>query len=91
MARITLVSRSIGFSQASHETLVTLRKTFRRLHPKTGRSVFANDGDWAKAEITAERLHEVVGTTVHWEGGIRRECNVYRITSRGLDELRRRP
>ena len=59
-------------------------------HPKTGRSVFANDGDWAKAEMTAERLHEVVGTTVYWEGDIRRECNVYRVTPGGLDELRRR-
>ena len=61
------------------------------LQPKTGRSAFANDGDWAKAELTAERLHEVVGTTVHWEGGARRECNVYRITPKGLDALLKRP
>jgi hypothetical protein len=61
------------------------------LQPKTGRRVFANDGDWAKAELTADRLHEVVGTTVHWEGGTRRHCNVYRITPRGLDELHKRP
>ena len=60
------------------------------LQPKTGRSVFANDGDWAKAEMTAERLHEVVDRKVHWEGGTRRECNVYRITPRGLDQLRKR-
>jgi hypothetical protein len=60
------------------------------LHPKTGRSVFANDGDWAKAEMTAERLHEVVGSKVYWDGDSRRECNVYRITPRGLEELRGR-
>jgi hypothetical protein len=60
------------------------------LHPKTGRSVFANDGDWAKATMTEDKLHEVVGKTVYSEGGIRLECNVYRITPRGLDELRNR-
>ena len=74
------IARELGYSEEDVSTL----------HPKTGRSVFANDGDWAKAEMTAERLHEVVDTTVHWEGGTRRECNVYRITSRGLDELRKR-
>jgi hypothetical protein len=56
----------------------------------TGRSVFANDGDWAKAEMTADRLHEVVGEAAYWDAGVRRRCNVYRITSRGLDELRSR-
>jgi hypothetical protein len=56
----------------------------------TGRSVFANDGDWAKAVMTEEGWHEVVGTTAYWEGGTRRQCNVYRITPAGLDELRRR-
>jgi hypothetical protein len=61
------------------------------LQPKTGRSVFAKDGDWAKAELTAARLHELVGTTVHREGGAPRDCNVYRITPRGLEELRNRP
>jgi len=74
------ITRELGYSEADVSTL----------HPKTGRSVFANDGDWAKAEMTAERLHEVVGTTVHWEGATRRQCNVYRITSRGLDEVRKR-
>jgi hypothetical protein len=44
----------------------------------------------AKAEMTAERLHEVVGTTMHSDGATRRQCNVYRITPRGLDELRKR-
>ena len=75
------LARDLGYSEEDGSTL----------HAKTGRSVFANDGDWAKAELTAERLHEVVGTAVHWEGGTRRQCNVYRITPRGLDELRRRP
>jgi hypothetical protein len=74
------VVRELGYSE----------EDISNLHPQTGRSVFANDGDWAKAEMTAERLHEVVNRKVHWEGGTRRECNVYRITSRGLDELRRR-
>jgi hypothetical protein len=54
------------------------------------RSVFGNEGDWAKATMTEERLHEVVGTTAHWQDGVRRECNVYRITPRGLDLLRKR-
>ena len=61
-----------------------------KLLPATQRSVFANDGDWAKAVMTEERLHEVVGTTTHWEGDTRRQCNVYRITPAGLEELRRR-
>jgi len=56
----------------------------------TGRSVFGNDGDWAKAKMTEDKLHEVVGKVVHWEGGTRRVCNVYRITPHGLDALRRR-
>lgn len=73
------ITRELGYSEEDVATL----------HPKTGRSVFANDGDWAKAEMTAERLHEVVDRKVHWEGGTRRECNVYRITSRGLHELRK--
>lgn len=55
----------------------------------TGRSVFGNDGDWAKAKLTEDRLHEVVGRAMHWDGGSRRACNVYRITALGLDELRR--
>ena len=74
------VARVLGYSE----------EEVSRLLPKTGRSVFANDGDWAKAEMTAERLHEVVDTTVYWEGDIRRQCNVYRITPTGLDKLRRR-
>ena len=56
----------------------------------TGRSVFGNEGDWAKARMTEDKLHEVVGKVVHWEGGTRRECNVYRITPYGLEQLRRR-
>ena len=60
-----------------------------RLLPHADRSVFANDGDWAKAKLTEDRLHDVVGTAVRWVGGARRQCNVYRITSWGLDELRR--
>ena len=44
----------------------------------------------AKAVMTEEGLHEVVGTTAYLEGDTRRQCNVYRITPAGLDELRRR-
>jgi hypothetical protein len=73
-------ARDLGYSE----------EDVTRLHPKTGRSVFGNEGDWAKAKMTEERLHEVVGTTAHRVGDVRRECNVYRITSNGLDELRRR-
>ena len=61
-----------------------------KLNAKTGRSVFGNDGDWAKSEMTVERLHEVVDTTVHWEAGTRRQCNIYRITTLGLEELHKR-
>jgi hypothetical protein len=60
------IARELGYSEEDVSTLHS-----------TGRSVFANDGDWAKAEMTAERLHEVVGTTVHWDGATRRQCNVY--------------
>jgi len=60
-----------------------------RLLPHADRSVFANDGDWAKAKLTEDRLHEVVGTAVRGDGGTRRQCNVYRITPCGLDELHR--
>jgi len=76
---LTAAVRDLGYSE----------EDVSRLHPKTGRSVFANEGDWAKAKMTEERLHEVVGTTAHRVGGVRRECNVYRIRSSGLDELRR--
>jgi hypothetical protein len=55
----------------------------------TGRSAFGNDGDWAKAKLTEDGLHEVVGTTAYWEGHVRRHCNVYRITAAGLDDLQR--
>ena len=57
----------------------------------TGRTVFANDGDWAKAKMTEW------GYTRSW--GQRRiattkvcagQCNVYRITPSGLEELQRR-
>lgn len=61
-----------------------------RLIPETGRSVFANDGDWAKATMTKERLHEVVDAATWWEGNHRHQCQVYRITPAGLDESRRR-
>ena len=60
-----------------------------RLH-RTGRGVLANEGDFAKKTMTEERWHEVVGTTAHWQDGARRQCNVYRITPEGLDELRKR-
>jgi hypothetical protein len=74
------VARDVGYSEEDVSTL----------HSETGRSMFANEGDWAKAKMTEWRLHEVVGSTVHWESGVRRQCNVYRITAGGLDELRRR-
>lgn len=74
------LARDLGYSE----------EDISRLLPATGRSVFANDGDWAKAVLTEEALHEVVGTTAYWEGDTRRECNVYRITPTGLNELRRR-
>ena len=54
-----------------------------KLHPTTGRSMFANDGDWAKARLTEEGFHKVVRQAVHWEGGMRLQCNVYRITAKG--------
>ena len=74
------LARDLGYSE----------EDVSRLLPTTGRSVFANDGDWAKAVMTEEGLHEVVGTTAYLEGDTRRQCNVYRITPAGLDELRRR-
>jgi hypothetical protein len=74
------LAQKLGYSDADVSTI----------HPKTGRSAFANDGDWAKAELTAEQLHEVVGTNVYWEDGRRRECNVYRLTPRGADALVKR-
>jgi hypothetical protein len=52
-------ARDLGYSE----------EEITRLHPKTGRSVFGNEGDWAKAKMTEERLHEVVGTTAHRVGG----------------------
>lgn len=60
------------------------------LNSVTGRSAFANDGDWAKAVLTERGLHEVIGTTSYLEGKVRRQCNVYRITESGRDELRKR-
>ena len=74
------LARSLGYSE----------EDLSRLLPATGRSIFANDGDWAKAAMTEAKLHEVVGTTACLEGANRRQCNVYRITPNGLDELRRR-
>jgi hypothetical protein len=61
-----------------------------RLLPKSGRSVFANDGDWAKAEMTEQRWHEVVDTLTYLDGDVSHQCNVYRITQSGRDELNRR-
>lgn len=55
-----------------------------------GRRVFGNDGDWAIAELTDARLHQVTGRSLSWENGALRECNVYRITPAGLAELRER-
>jgi len=59
-------------------------------HSKTGRTVFGNLGDFVKGKITEEGWHEVVGTTAHSQSGARRTCQVYRITPRGLEELRKR-
>jgi len=76
---IVAVASDLGFSDAD----------ILRLLPETGRTAFGNEGDWAKAKLTEYRLHEVVGRTAYCEGNIRRECNVYRITTAGLDELQR--
>ena len=74
------LARDLGYSE----------EDVSRLLPTTGRSVFANDGDWAKAVMTEEGLHGIVGTSAYREGDTRRQRNVYRITPAGLDELRRR-
>lgn len=58
-------------------------------NPTNGRSAFGNECDWAMAMMIQDRLHEVVGTTADWQRGTRHECHVYRITPRGLDELRK--
>jgi len=73
------VARDLGYSADEISELHT-----------TGRGVLANHGDWAKATMTMEQFHQKVGTTVYVDGGSRRQCNVYRITRKGLDELRRR-
>jgi hypothetical protein len=52
--------------------------------------VFENEGDWAKAKMTYERLHKVVSKAAYCKGKVRRQCNVYQITPTGLDELRKR-
>ena len=75
---LVAVAANLGFSDVE----------ISRLLPETGRTVFGNEGDWAKAKLTEYRLHEVVGRTAYCEGNTRRECNVYRITAAGLDELR---
>ena len=59
-------------------------------HAKTKRTRFENHGDWAKAKMTDDVFHEKVGKTSHRKSGKRRECKVYQITQRGLDELRKR-
>ena len=55
----------------------------------TKRTRFGNDGDWAKAAMTEDRLHQVVGKVKYTDSalGERRTRNVYRITAAGLDEL----
>jgi hypothetical protein len=63
---------------------------FRLLHPNTKRTVFENEGDWAKAQMTYERLHKVVSKAAYCKGKVRHQCNVYQITPTGLDELRKR-
>ena len=73
------VARDLGYSADE----------ISELH-STGRGVLANHGDWAKAKMTMERFHQTVGVTAYWDGGTRRHCNVYRITPKGLDELRKR-
>ena len=73
------VARDLGYSADE----------ISELH-STGRGVLANHGDWAKATMTIEQFHQKVGTKAYWDCGNRRQCNVYRITPRGLDELRRR-
>ncbi len=46
---------------------------------KTSRSAFENSVDWAKANLTEEKLHEIVG----WRDG----QNIYRITAKGREVL----
>jgi len=60
---------------------------------KNGRTAFANEGDWAKATITEEGWHVIVGTLAYVdEDGVRRQCNIYRddarITARGEERRR---
>ena len=60
-------------------------------HVRSGRRVFASDGDWAKAVMTEDKLHEVVGDHVYVDSvSQRRLCKIYRITRSGIGELRRR-
>ncbi len=60
-------------------------------HVHSGRGVFANDGDWAKAVMTEDKFHSVVGDHGYVDAiGQRRSCKVYCITASGLGELRRR-
>lgn len=61
------------------------------VHSSNNRGVFANDGDWAKSEMTSAGLHEVVGDVAYADAsGQRHSCRVYRITPAGLEELRTR-
>ncbi len=74
-------ARDLGYSE----------QDLAELHTGSNRGVFANDGDWAKAVMTTDRLHQVVDRVSYLDAsGKRRECQVYRITPTGLDELRRR-
>lgn len=74
-------ARDLGYSE----------QDLAELHTGSNRGVFANDGDWAKAVVTTDRLHQVVDRVSYLDAsGKRRECQVYRITPTGLDELRRR-
>ncbi len=50
-----------------------------KAQPKMSRSAFGNSIDWAKASLTEEKLHEIVGK--------REGQNVYRITAKGRDLL----
>jgi Mrr N-terminal domain len=50
----------------------------------SNRGMFENDSDWAKAEMTRDKLHEIV------KPARGKQPNVYRITEKGQEELRER-
>jgi len=76
--QLAVAARELGYTDADLSTSVA----------KNGRTAFANEGDWAKATMTEEGWHVIVGTLAYVERGVRRECNIYRITPNG--EARRR-